>query len=111
MQEKKIRTGIMTADSNDDSVKKKKAPVIVTSAPHNLVVIIIWLRFFSLDPLVNFFTVNRNFFGGVDTNSYLVTFNTQYRHCYLIAYHECFTNSTSQNKHSLLLEILKESGH
>ncbi|KOO19256.1 hypothetical protein AC068_07915 [Morganella morganii] len=98
-------------DNSGRKEGKKKAPVAVTSAPHNLIVIIIGLRFFSLDPLVNFFTVNRNLFWGVDTNSYLVSFNTQYSHCYLIAYHECFTNSTSQNKHSLLLEILKESGH
>lgn len=72
--------------------------------------LIVWLSLFSLDPLINFFTVNRNFLWGIDTNTNLIAFYSQYRNCYLIAYHECFTNSTSQNKHSLLLEILKESG-
>ena len=33
------------------------------------------LGFFSLDTLVDFFTMYRDFFRGVDTNTYLVTLN------------------------------------
>jgi hypothetical protein len=33
------------------------------------------LRFFSLDTLVDFFTVNRHFFRSIDPNTYLVALN------------------------------------
>jgi len=68
------------------------------------------LRFFSLDTLVDLFTVYGNFFGGVYANAYLVTLYPKNRYSHLITNHEGLTNSTSQNQHSLLLERLKESG-
>ena len=38
----------------------------------------IWLIFFSLNAIINFFTVYCDVFGSVDTDSYLITFNTKY---------------------------------
>gem|GEM_PF-2508873 len=53
------------------------------------------LRFFSLDALIDLFTMYRDLFWGVNPYTNLVTLHTQYRYSYLITDHEGFTNSTS----------------
>jgi len=53
------------------------------------------LRFFSLDALIDLFAMHRHFFRRVNTDTNLVTLNTQHRYSYLITDHEGFTNSTS----------------
>jgi hypothetical protein len=46
------------------------------NAMKNLMKLTIWfVILFLLDALVDFFTVNSHFFGCIDPNSYLITFN------------------------------------
>jgi hypothetical protein len=54
---------------------------------------------FPLDALVNLFTMNRDVFGGIDTDPYLVSLYAQNGDRNFVSDHYGFTNSSRQYQH------------
>src|SRR5574337_503246 len=51
------------------------------------------------DALVDFFAMHRDILGRSDANAHLVAFDAQHRDRYLVADHQGFPHSASQNQH------------
>jgi hypothetical protein len=61
---------------------------------------------FALDSLKNFFTVHSDMLRGINPDTHLVTFYTQHSQRDLVADHYRLTDSPSQNKHWILLNMI-----
>jgi hypothetical protein len=60
------------------------------------------LAVLAFDALEDFFAVNGNVFGGVDTDANLITLDAENGHTHRIANHQGFADAAGQNKHFLI---------
>jgi hypothetical protein len=49
---------------------------------------------FMLDTLIDFLTMNGNVLGGIDSDTNLVTLDTEHSHGDIVTNHKCFTNTS-----------------